>query len=429
MQKQQEENSCTVFSWPQRCADKTPMWIAAHSPISKFDLNKAIQLFEKYEAIGVPLLVTGEIILDNTDSIMNGPVIRFKCNKGSDGAAFGFRLLGPAKPNLLSAKEGVKFCKAAVKQCTIPIVANIGYLGQSVTKTCEENLKKLIDTGICAFEIALSCPTLNHNINKKTYRENNFKLVDIIRKYTNIPIALKIGHQNLMNADFKTLFSLCDLYKISQITTMDGIKLICPPVIDEKGESHLPFDNYPALCHTGTYGPWNRFLLYNNIEIIKNMRDKYAKSDIKISAVGGIMTTENVFEAMSLGADSVQLSSVVFWEGINKAKRIIADVQKKLATFNASMENNKFVIDVNVLDGLKRKYGNNYVEKWNEDNIVAVTDLEKCNNCGLCCNTPCLAREFKANKPVTIKHLCSGCGWCKEVCPQKAIHMKRIKEG
>lgn len=420
-----KSNNNSNFCWPNRHSNNNPIWIAAHSPISKFDINRTVQLFEKYEAAGVALLVTGEIILDCMDETMNGPVIRLKGSRDNEKNPVGFHLLGPAEPNLLPATVGIDLCKAAVKASKLPIVANIGFFGLAASKNLVDNLKKLIDTGISAFEIALSCPTLMHQAHRATWWAENFQFIEEIRKYSSLPIALKIGYQNLKDIDFRVLFKFCDWYDVTQLTAIDGIKLACPPKINSDGSVQLPFSNYSALCHVGAHGPWNKFLLYDSVALLKKARDLYSKNNIMISATGGLMSVENVFEAMALGADNVQLSSTLFWNGIDSAKNIISQTRNKLPTFNESMEKTSFSIDDHVKEGLERSYSKEYLSKWNDISNVSSTDLAKCISCGLCCNTPCLAREFKAKLPAVVENLCSGCGWCKEICPVDAIHMKQ----
>lgn len=423
--------SRTHFSWPSRNSGHMPVWVAAHSPISKFDLKRTVQLFGKYEEAGVALLTTGEIVLDCMDARMMGPVIRMKALRGEANSPMGFYLLGPAEPNLLPADVGIELCKAAIKCCQLPVVANIGCFKLFANQEeqldlgiVEDNLKKIIDTGVSAFELALSCPNLDHQRNKSTWWEENFRLIEIIRKHSELPVSLKISRQNLKNIQFKLLFKFCKNYGVTQITTFDAIRLVCPPKVDENAQIHFPFHNYPALCYTGAHGPWNRFLLYDSVATIKAQCDKYAANTVSLSAVGGIMTAEHVFEAMVLGADNVQLSSVLFWHGIERVRKIIAQVQKQLAAFNENMDKLQPTVDSNTKEGLEKIYGKEYVDEWFKKNVVSTTNLDKCIGCQLCCKTPCLSREFKHGMPEVNSKLCSGCGWCKEICPVSAIAMQ-----
>jgi len=56
---------------------------------------------------------------------------------------------------------------------------------------------------------------------------------------------------------------------------------------------------------------------------------------------------------------------------------------------------------------------------------IAVTDFNKCNDCGICINR-CVfyARAIQNNKLVINEDHCYGCGLCVTKCPEKAISME-----
>jgi Pyruvate/2-oxoacid:ferredoxin oxidoreductase delta subunit len=144
-----------------------------------------------------------------------------------------------------------------------------------------------------------------------------------------------------------------------------------------------------------------------------------------ISAVGGIFSAKHAFEAMALGADNIQLSSVLFWKGIEKAGEIVADVRSGFERFNEALDGVSLDVDTNASDGFERLFGHSYVDAWPGRRMVSATDHDKCSHCHLCCNTPCLARTYE-EQPLVDDHLCSGCGWCREICPTKAIYMRSL---
>lgn len=61
------------------------------------------------------------------------------------------------------------------------------------------------------------------------------------------------------------------------------------------------------------------------------------------------------------------------------------------------------------------------------NNPIPKTDVKKCIGCKLCCEIPCFARVFKPEGPTLIIDLCSGCGWCSQICPNNAIKMVNKK--
>lgn len=206
--------------------------------------------------------------------------------------------------------------------------------------------------------------------------------------------------------------------KISQLTVFDAPKSLCPPTILNK--ISYPFPNLNFLCFGSSHGPWDRFLLYMSIGLIQKMLEN---KDIKISAVGGIMSGENALELLSLGADSVQISSTLFWNGIGVLDEIIKKVGSYLKNQSDFFKNEKLKIYTNAEEALIETFGQRYSLKWNESNPIVETDFSKCTNCGLCCDLPCFARFLENNQIFYRNDLCSGCGWCAQICPHEAIKM------
>jgi len=60
---------------------------------------------------------------------------------------------------------------------------------------------------------------------------------------------------------------------------------------------------------------------------------------------------------------------------------------------------------------------------------IAITDIEKCNDCGICIDR-CVfdARSLKDNKLVIETGHCYGCGLCVTKCPEQAITMELIEQ-
>jgi len=81
----------------------------------------------------------------------------------------------------------------------------------------------------------------------------------------------------------------------------------------------------------------------------------------------------------------------------------------------------------NAQEGMEKVFGTDFLDKWMSANPVSRTN-NNCDNCQICCTTPCLARKAGEKKPITIDRLCSGCGWCAELCHKHAITMVRREE-
>ena len=74
----------------------------------------------------------------------------------------------------------------------------------------------------------------------------------------------------------------------------------------------------------------------------------------------------------------------------------------------------------------------NYIMRGLAHIGVFTSDPDKCAKCGtcaeLCCSTltwPTRNDEVK-EAPKILESICSGCGVCLEVCPNKAISLKEV---
>jgi len=412
--------------WPTFQTHEAPVWVAPHSPISRFDIDRQVDLYREYADRGAALLVTGEIAPGCPDLEMKGPVIRIRAACSERGDPEAFYLFGPPYPNFIPAEVGIELVKKTVSSLAVPLVANIGDVPEGPDGI--EVLRRLADAGAAAFEIALSCPNLHRysQDGARVWLNESLKIVETIRELTGLPIALKIRYAHL-RIGAKEIIESCWNAGVDQLSIFDALKAICPP--DISGAVRPPYRNFPALSFGGASGPWGRYLLFTTIALMGSARASIPGCGISLSAVGGILNLEHVIELVALGADSVQLSSVVMWEGFKSISRIVDGVKayraehwedglcpcapgfKPLPVYDSAAE------------GLTEERGEKYWESWMADNPVSRTDYRRCIKCGICCENPCLARTATGNRPTVKDDLCSGCGWCAEICPVGAIDL------
>ncbi len=406
--------------WPKLPSNQAPVWVASHSPISLFDVDRQVDLYCEYENAGVALLSTGEIFLNRKYDNMRGPVIRMKGFKSPGGDPEAICLFGPPGPNLLSPKQGLELVGKITKRCKKPIVANVCDFSQE--QEWGNLLCKLVDAGASAFEIALSCPNLNYVNDFGVWIEKNITIVKKIKKLLSVPISLKIQYRHLAILGAINLLKILSRAGVDQITVFDAPKSICPPNVSNDISS--PYESYDKLCFGGISGPWDRYLLYGVVAELRQAKEILKDCKINISAVGGIMSSTHIVELLSLGANNVQLSSVVLWKGFGIISKIITEFNNYLNKNHDFAANDRLLeISDNPTDGLIAEHGVDYWKKWMNRRQVSSIDETKCIGCKLCCETTCLARCFKNGKIQHEKELCSGCGWCREICPSNAISM------
>ena len=113
-----------------------------------------------------------------------------------------------------------------------------------------------------------------------------------------------------------------------------------------------------------------------------------AKSkQLSLACVGGLINAEDIIQAIMIGADVVQLSSAIVWEGIGFIDYCLSGIEKYLMDKNISSINNiKGIALYNIKDNadVLGEYDKNHTVHVNTEKC------KKCKNCR-CCNRLCVA--------------------------------------
>ena len=125
------------------------------------------------------------------------------------------------------------------------------------------------------------------------------------------------------------------------------------------------------------------------------------------------MKPEHSIEIMMLGAKLPQLCTTFLYNG----RKIITQNINFLRKF---MKDNRYG-SVDEIVGIGQKYIMNTEDiDFYHDRVIAETDTSRCNGCGICVESICLASSIENGTSVVKKEACSGCGLCVAVCKQDA---------
>ncbi|MFC1919831.1 tRNA-dihydrouridine synthase [Chloroflexota bacterium] len=136
--------------------------------------------------------------------------------------------------------------------------------------------------------------------------------------------------------------------------------------------------------------------------------------ELEVVGITGITALEHVVDYIMLGAQTVGLSSPIFWYG--------ADFIEKCNDFlNWFMEKEGYqsIEDFRGL-ALKETEWDTSKLKWKFGELTAVTDPLKCDGCGICTQSICLASYLEGGIAKVAANLCSGCNMCTIICPRDA---------
>ena len=318
----------------------------------------------------------------------------------------GFSVLGPTLPNIISVNYGISLAKEAKKLLKAPVIGSIANLGDSSDELIDV-AKKLCNVNVDAIELNFSCPNIRTEGNGIKMIAN---IIREIRQICDIPISLKLAPQYDFLSDIGNFIGIID-----GVTLSNAYIGLIPPIIDKEIQS--PFLRRNEWAPSGVYGPFEKHLTFYDIYRYK-IAMKKDLLDLNLACVGGVVSGTDAIQAILLGADVVELSSAILWNGGSAFK-----------TFNESLlqylEKNK----LSNIDEIKGKALENIRDSADKLTLpsrrymIVNENKCKCERCS-CVHRLCLAFSKEKAKHARIdKNLCSGCGMCVELCRMKAIEI------
>jgi dihydroorotate dehydrogenase/Pyruvate/2-oxoacid:ferredoxin oxidoreductase delta subunit len=392
----------------------SPFVMASLTPVSHVDLESHRRFYLSAIAYGA-----GAVILPSINPLAGknaGPArvaVRtrrfFTGLNGND--PMGYSLLGPTD-NLLSSAYIVKLAaslRPEMKSATpaVPLIASVANIGDA--ESFITVIRQLEESGLFdGIELNFSCPNVHTGINLLTY-----DVIARIRSRINLPFAIKLK-PGVNTADLREILTLCD-----GLTLSNAYRGLEGPQLSGGTERFFsPYDTRQHWSPAGVYGPFQRLLTYYDLF------SSYTQlgGEKPVSCVGGIVAPEHAIQAILLGADTVQLSSALAWNGLcsfaDFKRELVIYMQKHGVKSLNDLRGGALSSIVSEVDSLDKS-------DWRKRTASITGDCRKCRSCD-CCGRLCVAFSMnqRTGVPEIDKRLCSGCGWCLEACKFGAVSME-----
>ncbi len=165
--------------------------------------------------------------------------------------------------------------------------------------------KLSLETGAKILETNLSCPNIGNEGLVCYNLDVTEKVCDAVRNVIgNTPLIIKIGY-------YKDDMQLASLAEIANkyADGISGINTLQTEIIDKNGNQALPGKN---RSRSGVCGATIKWAGLETVRKLKDIKNKNGYS-FAIEGVGGVMKSEDYFEYITTGANSVMSATGAMW--------------------------------------------------------------------------------------------------------------------
>ncbi len=213
--------------------------------------------------------------------------------------------------------------KKVKEEVKTPIIASINCISSAVWT---DFAKKIEDAGADALELNIHIIPIDKNLSAGEVEQQYIDIVGAVNEKIAIPLAVKISNQ------FTNLLNIADKLKAEGADSIVLFNRFYEPDIDIE---RFSFYNSGIFSQAGAYGKTLRRVGLLSGQI----------PDLEISATTGIHTAEDAIKLLLAGADTVQVCSVLYQNGIEKLKDINVGIKewmrkknfKNIESFKAKM--------------------------------------------------------------------------------------------
>ena len=213
-----------------------------------------------------------------------------------------------------SVNDYLKLIEDVKKEVNIPVIASINCVS---SKEWIEFASKIQDAGADALEINIFYLPTNVDSKPEVYESIYFELATKIKEYISIPVAFKLGN------NFTNLLRVVNQLYIRQVKGVVLFNRFYAPDIDTLNKKMVSSEVFSSYADIRQSLRW--------VGIISGRIDK-----IDIAASTGIHDGEAVVKQLLAGASATQVCSVLYKNGAEYIKKMLADVEQWMEKNNYS---------------------------------------------------------------------------------------------
>ena len=251
--------------------------------------------------------------------------------------------------------------------------------------------------GADAVEVSLSAP-LGTRMDVGTVPREIFGFISAVTEAVDIPVSVKLSYEA---SNFNGFTSSLEEAGVAGVTAIEALK----------GLMGVDLEHHRALMPTygGYSGQYIRPIALATIATLKQT------TGFPICGCGGINSAHDALEFIMLGAQSVQLASVLLRDSYEAIPRILGDLERWLEDHG--------YYSIEEVCGLALGSLHAFEELPPRPLTAHLTG--GCDGCGKCVSS-CLygAMTIEAGKIVLDAARCTGCGMCEAICPENALELR-----
>jgi dihydroorotate dehydrogenase/NAD-dependent dihydropyrimidine dehydrogenase PreA subunit len=387
---------------------KNPLIVAASS------LGNNIEKLKRFEAAGAAAVVT-KVISRRSEWPKDIHLVPWRGVVKGDS----FLLMGDPR---LDLEYGTWLVKEAKKTLRIPVIANFMGLNDDVD-VWVSNAKALEAAGADALELDFASGATNtsngcseleipRRASIMRFPAQVKKVVKALTEAVGVPVIPKLHY----GGEVVPVANACIAGGTKTITMSNVLGGLAGADIEHGGKPLYPFaPTQRGVPYCGAY--------INPIHNMTLTALKLGVPGLSIASGGGVMNWRHVVERIMLGADSIQLCSTLYLNGL----KVIGETLRALELY---LDQNDYKSFADIRGQALRYYDG--TTDAVDPCVAQVKSTSTCSRCADPCvekvSADCLAMsKSESGAPVIDAKKCTGCALCYWACGSDAIEMVRTK--